>query len=148
MLLFYLLLTASSTRLLDHDIHTLFKEGSFDKFTEDMVRQFMKEEALQAQHQVEYLYKCTNFEPLENIMIFFYDIFLLLYLLITHHKVFGLCWNHFVVSITNLARISTLTRQFADSVLPMCQFKLEHQIYQDTIRDIGDIGGCMNNIQQ
>ncbi|XP_060583594.1 centrosome-associated protein 350-like, partial [Ruditapes philippinarum] len=42
---------ASSTRLLDHDIHTLFKEGSFDKFTEDMVRQFMKEEALQAQHQ-------------------------------------------------------------------------------------------------
>ncbi|KAL4219357.1 hypothetical protein ACF0H5_021937 [Mactra antiquata] len=44
---------ASSTRMLDHDIHALFKEGSFDKFTEDMVQQFMKEEALQAQHQID-----------------------------------------------------------------------------------------------
>lgn len=44
---------ASSTRILDHDLHSLFAgEEGFDKFTEEMVRQFMKEEELRAHHQV------------------------------------------------------------------------------------------------
>ncbi|KAH3795328.1 hypothetical protein DPMN_148878 [Dreissena polymorpha] len=44
---------ASSTRILDHhDFHSLFAgEEGFDKFTEEMVRQFMKEEELRAHHQ-------------------------------------------------------------------------------------------------
>lgn len=56
----FALIIASSTRMLDQDIHTLFKEGSFDKFTDDMVRQFMKEEALQAQHQVKWHCHCLS----------------------------------------------------------------------------------------
>ncbi|XP_052223990.1 centrosome-associated protein 350-like [Dreissena polymorpha] len=48
---------ASSTRILDHhDFHSLFAgEEGFDKFTEEMVRQFMKEEELRAHHQASLL---------------------------------------------------------------------------------------------
>ena len=37
------------------DLHSLFEKESFDKFTDGIVQQFMKEEELRAHHQVWFL---------------------------------------------------------------------------------------------
>ena len=36
------------------DLHSLFEKESFDKFTDGIVQQFMKEEELRAHHQVSF----------------------------------------------------------------------------------------------
>jgi len=54
----HICVSASSTHL--KELHTLFAgEEELDKFTEEMVKQFMKEEEVRAQHQVhESLLRC------------------------------------------------------------------------------------------
>ena len=52
----YLILIFAGSRGNLEELHSLFAgEESFDKFTDDIVKQFMKEEELRAHHQVQYL---------------------------------------------------------------------------------------------